>query len=46
MRTYWRFKDKMIVEIGDREQEGRIEENEAGSVSSVNTRDCQGSTVM
>ncbi len=43
MRTYWRFKDKMIV---DREEEGRIKENEADSVSSVNTRDCQGSTVM
>ncbi len=32
--------------IVDREEEGRIKENEADSVSSVNTQDCQGSTVM
>lgn len=32
----------MIVDTGDREQEGRIEENEADSVSSVNTQAVKG----
>lgn len=40
--TYWRYKDKMRVDTGDREQEGRIEENEADSVSSVNTQAVKG----